>query len=192
MKKIILAMSMLIGLNAYAQTSLTGAMGLKFGGSRLETKSAMASKSGFEFYKESSETNSISYMNGSFAGHTAVGAVMHFYNDQLHTITILLDVEQEPKATDLYYEVIGELKNKYNINPDQAHYFRYPYTEGDGHTVTALKKGYADMVTMFKFDDGNVISVSITSSISIKLVYQNTKLADLAVNKNNEKRSVDY
>ncbi len=191
MKKLLLGAALLLNFTVNAQ-NLNGCMGINFGDSKQSVRTTMGTKPGFEFYKENSETNTVSYMNGTFAGHKAIGGVMHFYKDELHTITILLDVDQEPRATELYYEVINELKTKYNVTPEQAHYFKYPYTEGDGHTITALKRGYADMITLFKFDDGNVISVSITSSISIKIAYQNTRIAGLAIDENNQKRSNDY
>ena len=192
MKKLLLLLAILVSFGAQAQTTLNGCMGINFGDSKSQVKTVMSSKEGFEFYRENTETNTVSYINGSFAGRKAVGAVFHFYEDKLHTITVLLQVEYEPKAMDLYYDVVSDLKSKYEITPTQNHVFRYPFQEGDGHTVTALKRGYADVSTLFGFNDNNALTVSVTESISIKIVYQHTDLAEQAINKQNQQNKNDY
>lgn len=191
MKKLsVLVLLTVINLIATAQTNLKGCMGLSFGDNKARVREVMATKEGYELYK--SEPATISYMNGSFAGHEAVGAVFAFYKDKLHTIVVLLKVEQEPKVMDFYYEILGELKNKYNIEYQSAHVYRSPYFAGDGYTLSAIKNGYADIGSLFKFDDNNVISVDITSGILLKLTYQDGVLIKQAIEETKEKNNQDY
>lgn len=173
-----------------AQTSLKGCMGINFGDSKAKVRQVMSTKNGFELYKDDEVT--LSYLNGTFAGHEAIGAVFAFYQNQLHTAVILLKVEQEPKVMDFYYEILGELKDRYSMQYQSAHVYRSPYYAGDGYTVTAIKLGYADIGSAFSFDDGNVIAVDITNSIGLKLTYQDGALIKKAIEQNKEKNNQDY
>jgi len=192
MKKLLLIATMLFTFNASAQNELTGCMGLNFGDSETKAMQAMSTKPGFELYRESPERGTVSYLNGIFAGREAVGAVLHFYDHKLHTITILLEVSQPPKVMDLYYEVVTDLQTKYNLIPRYVHKYRYPYEEGDGHTVTAIKGGYADIGCLLSFGDGNALTVSITENISIKVVYQHSDMAQKAIDAIQQKNKNDY
>lgn len=173
-----------------AQTSLKGCMGINFGDSQSHVRSVMSTKDGFHAYKD--EDGSLSYTEGNFAGHTAIGAVFKFHQDKLHTIIILLEIPQEPKAMDFYYGILNDLKDKYGVMYEKNHVYRSPYFAGDGYTVSGIKMGYIDIGSLFSFDDTNVIGVDITSSISIKLTYQDGHLIDAAVEAAKNKQKQDY
>ena len=192
MKKLLLIAAVLIGFNANAQNELTGCMGLNFGDSENKAMQTMSTRPGFELYKESPENSTISYINGIFAGRVAVGAVLFFHEHKLHTITILLEVPAEPKVMDQYYEVVDDLKTKYNLIPRYNHIYRYPYEEGDGHTVTAIKKEYADIQCLFAFSDGNALTVGITKGVSIRVTYQHSEMAQKAIDARDQKNKNDY
>lgn len=190
MKKLLFIILTLFSTIANAQTTLKGCMGINFGDSKSHVRSVMSTKTDYHPYKD--EPGSLSYTEGSFAGHTTVGAIFKFYQDKLHTIVILLEVPQEPKVMDFYYEILNDLKDKYGIMYDKNHIYRSPYFAGDGYTVSGIKMGYIDIGSMFSFDDTNVIGVDITSSISIKLTYQDGHLIDEAIEAEKDKQKQDY
>lgn len=191
MKKLLSIISIiLITISVNAQTTLKGCMGIEFGDSQSHVRSVMTTKQGFEPYKN--EPGGLSYTGGSFAGHKAVGAIFRFYQDKLHTIVILLEIEPEPKAMDFYYEILNDLKDKYGVMYEKNHVYRSPYFEGDGYTVSGIKMGYIDIGSIFSFDDTNVIGVDITKSMSLKLTYQDGHLIDAAVEADKNKHQQDY
>lgn len=194
MKKLLFVITaVVISFTASAQSdSLTGCLGIKFGSNYSVTKSAMTSKPEFELYTDKPAEGMLSYLNGTFGGRKAVGAVFKFYQNQLHSIVVLVDVEQNPKVTEMYYAVILDLEKKYGISMTAAHSFKSPYHEGDGYTHNAIKLGYATMRSYHIFPDGNALEVSITESLSIKVEYQMTALLEKAVNAQTEQRNQDY
>jgi hypothetical protein len=191
MKKLFLIIIFtILGLITNAQTTLKGCMGINFGDSKSQVKAVMNTKKDFNPYKD--ESDGLSYTEGSFAGHEAVGAIFKFYQDKLHTIIILLEIKQEPKAMDFYYEVLNDLKDKYGVMYDKGHVYRSPYFAGDGYTVSGIKMGYIDIQSLFTFDDTNALAVSITSDISLKIVYQDGHLIDAAIEAEKNKQKQDY
>jgi len=189
MRKLFLLLFTLLTLGVNAQ-ELTGCMGISFGDSKSKVRSLIATKQGFEFYKETPTT--LSYTNGTFAGRKCIGAVFHFYDNQAHTLVMLVEVENAPKVMDLYQEVVSELSEKYGIQAENAHVYRPPYTEGDGYTASAISNGYVDIMSVFRFADGNVISVTITKGLTVKVTYQHSSLAGTAIDANNKQRAKDY
>lgn len=192
MKKLLFLFAILFSTSVFAQTQLTGCMGLEFGMKETQARAIMANKAGFEFYKDNPSTGTVSYLNGIFAGRKCVGAILHFYNDKLHTVIILIESDPSTKAVELYEEVVSDLQIKYNLIPKEYHRYKSPYEEGDGHTLSAIKLGYADLTTLFAFGDSNVISVSVTQSLSIKLTYQSAELSAPAIDAQNKSNSQDY
>lgn len=193
MKKILLFIGLfLINFYSNAQTdSLTGCMGIKFGYTTSQVRTAVTNKNvGFNLYTNTPDI--VSYTEGKFAGRTCVGAVFAFYDNKLHTIKILLNPEYEPKSYDLYLEVRGELSEKYGLSYTESHIYRSPYSEGDGYVTSAVKGGYADITSYFIFPDGNVLVIEITKSLSVMLTYQDSKLAGKSIDENNDKRIKDY
>lgn len=191
MKKLLLVLAILFSTVANSQ-QLTGCMGIEFGDSKQTVMTKMNSKPEFIFYRENPENGTVSYTNGKFAGRQCVGMVYFFYDDQAHTITILVKPEQAIKIVDVYNEIVSELKNKYMVESFQSHKYQEPYAEGDGFTVSAIRLGYAEIATYFTFPDENAISVEITTELSIKVQYQHTKLARLFFSNSDEKRVNDY
>lgn len=193
MKKIIFAIiTVLIPFFGLAQNeSLGGCMGIKFGTNVNQVKESIKSKNlGFKIYGDTPEL--VSFTGGFFAGHECVGAIFYFYNNSLHTVKILLSVKQSPKAFEFYEEIVGEVQSKYGIIPVKSHVFRSPYYEGDGYTASAIKSGYADIMSLFTFQDNNAISVKITENLDVMLTYQDSKLASVAIDENNKKIQGDY
>lgn len=175
-----------------AQSTLTGCMGINFLSSYAEVKAEMAKKTDFEIYKDDSLGGTLSYTEGSLAGRNTVGALFNFYENKLHTLSVIVEVVQKPQVTELYYDIIQELESKYDIKMEQYHTFKYPYKENDGHTQTALKLGYAKMESYYIFPDGNALSVRITTALSVLLEYQHTEHAKKGIAAKNAKRSTDY
>lgn len=171
---------------------LIGCMGIEFGDSKQTVMTKMNSKSEFEFYKASPDGSTLSYTGGKFAGRQCVGAIFRFYDDQAHTVTILIDPGQNIKVMEVYNEIVAELKNKYPVEPFQSHKYQSPYSEGDGYAISAIKLGYAEIATYFTFPDENAILVEIIQSLSIKVQYQHTKLASLFYEGKNKQRTNDY
>lgn len=190
MKKLFLVLCSVLTFSANAQ-ELTGCMGISFGESKEKVRSAMDSKPGFEFNKEVPGVG-FSYLNGTFAGRDCIGAVFQFHNNQLHTLKVLVNVETQSAVMDLYYSIVAELKEKYGVTPEYFHKYRYPYAANDGHTVTAIKLGYADIECLFTFPDSRYISVAVTKSISINLTYQDGVLAAPALNEVDQTNKKDY
>lgn len=191
MKRLLTSLTLLLTIvTANAQTTLKGCMGINFGDSQSHVRSVMSTKKDFNPYKD--EPGGLSYTEGNFAGNKAVGAIFKFHQDKLHTIVILLEIEQEPKAMDFYYGILNDLKDKYGIMYEKSHVYRSPYFAGDGYTISGIKMGYIDISSLFSFDDTNVIGVEITTSISLKLTYQDGHLIDAAVEAEKNKQKQDY
>ena len=193
MKKLLTFITIILfSLNVNAQVdSLTGCMGIKFGSSTSKVKSMVTSKNaGFNLYHN--QTDLVSYTEGTFACRSCIGAIFSFHDDKLHTIKILLESKYDPKCYDLYLEVREELSKKYGIEPNEIHKYRSPYREGDGYISTGIKLGYIDIASYFNFPDGNVLTIEITKSLSIMLVYQDTNLASTAIEEKNKDLNKDY
>lgn len=189
MKKLLILFLMILGLNSNAQ-ELTGCMGIQFGETKAIVKQKMTEKPGFELYNSNEET--VSYINGTFAGRKAVGAVFKFIKNELHTVIILLDVESEPMIMREYQNVLNDLNDKYGVKFEKIHNFKKPYYEGDGYEHNAIRLGYADIFAYYEFSNDCAMSVIITKDMSIKLTYQDTKRAEVAVDKNKQNNSKDY
>lgn len=189
MKKLLLVLAVLFSFNGYAQ-EMTGCLGNKFGESVSTVKQTMAGKPEFEFNKQ--VPTGISYLGGKYGAYNCVGVVFQFYNDKLHTIKVLVDPDAVPKILDNYYAIVTDLRNKYGVEPQYAHRYRYPYEANDGHTVTAIRNGYADIACLFQFPEDKAIVIEITQTLTIKISYQDGKLADAAINENEKKNQSDY
>lgn len=190
MKKLLLIAALLLNFTVDAQ-NLSGCMGINFGDSKQSVRTTMDAKPGFNFNKEIPSVG-FSYLNGTFAGRDCIGAVFQFYNNQLHTIKVLVEVKNQPSTMDVYYEIVSELKEKYGVTPEYFHKYKYPYSANDGHTVTAIKLGYADIGCLFSFPDSRYLSVTVTESLSINLTYQDGVLAAPALNEVDETKKKDY
>lgn len=193
MKKLLSLLSFILIANiAISQsTSLSGCLGVKFGSNQKETKEIIEGKNaGFNLYSNTDDV--VSYSEGTFANHECIGIIYYFYNNSFHSAKVLLEVSQSPKVFDFYNKIVSEVQDKYGISPYKEHIFKYPFEEGDGHEVSAIRGGYADIKSYFNFDDGNVITVSITENLDVLIIYQNVKLAEEAINASKKKSSGDY
>lgn len=192
MKKIIhiLFIFLVLGVTNLKSQDLSGCMGINFSESLTNVKSKMLDKKNFTFYKESD--NYLMYTDGSFAGHQAVGVVFKFYQNKLHTIIVLLSVDNKPMVMSFYSNILSELESKYNLQPKTVNNFVSPYYEGDGHEASAIRGGYAELLSVFSFNDNKVIYTTITKELSVKLTYQDMKLTELDVNETKQNNYKDY
>lgn len=192
MKKVLLVFAVLLSTVVSAQTSLTGCMGLEFGDSKQTVMSKMSTKTSFKFNTENKKTNTISYLDGTFGGRSCIGAVYHFYDDQLHTVTILVDADPDTKAIDVYEAVVRDLETKYGCTAERANTYQKPYYPNDGYTLGAIRLGYVELNAFFVFEDTNVLSLTITPSLSVKVVYQHSGLAKTAIQERDKQNAKDY
>lgn len=169
---------------------LTGCMGVNFGSSTDQVKAIIGAKPGVELYTNTPET--ISYLNGKWGSRNCVGSIFKFYQNQLHSIVILVEAPAKPQIMDLYNEIVNDLENKYGVSFIKSHNFKYPYEEGDGHEMTAIKGGYATIASYVTLADGNSMAVSITESLSVKVEYQHAELIQKAIDVQKENNNKDY
>ena len=188
MKKFLLApLLFLIPFLSHSQVEFYG---MRVGESLEITKKNFIAKG---FVQKSSQGNVITW-EGTFGGKTGkIYTVSTPKSKLVWKFLVVAETHTDWYDTKLalnkYIEIFTK---KYGAHSDQYFYFRKPYYEGDGYEHNAISLGYAEISSIYTFQDGNVVSLEITKELSVKITYQNTRLAEIAVNKNKQKNSNDY
>jgi hypothetical protein len=183
--------------NLFAGT-LDGVLGLKFGSSREDVRQVMLKRADFPLDKANSTNDDVLYGAGKFAGRDVEVLYLQFVNNKLYSIAFFIPVDLESRLIDTYNEIQSELNEKYYESEEIIENYKEPYEKGDGYAETAIKIGKATFLTRWKFDSSsnneyyNMITVGITTTMQILLIYKDGALDKVASEKNKAKKLDDY
>ena len=188
MRKISILLLMCISISSYGQTALTAALGIDFGSPPSTIKAALNSMGTFD-----EETSTlISYADVQVGTTKAILCNVGIIDNKMHTLSLYYTT-QESQLQSTYDKIVDIINSKYGEG-DSFRNFSGIYTDGDDFESQAIRLGYADIVTYWKFDDGNIICCEqeyIGSAFYVSLTYQDSKLINIAVEraqaKNNSK-----
>lgn len=197
MKKIIvLACFMLFAVNAIAEErTLDGFWGIKFGTSKVEGKKIMASK-GLKLDTSRSSKDILIYYDVKFGGRDAVAVGLKYDKNRFYDAKVFYRTPLDAKTLELYENVKADINTKYYTTNLDDKSFKYPYSEGDGHEITAIKLGLAHISALWQFErsDGekNLIVLEIKENLMIFINYIDGKISDEVVIRNRSTDSKDY
>ena len=164
-------------ISSFAQTELTGAMGLTFGMNPNSVQSVMEKKGGIV---KTLKNGKFIITNVIMGTKKPAMVLCDFVNNKLFDIGIYFTPSLEAKTQDLYDEISEIIVSKYGKGESIRH-FKGIYTDDDGYEMQAVKLGNADIVTYWsKFLNNNAICLQIyplTESLYVKLTYQDDRLA---------------
>lgn len=178
--------------------NIDGVFGMKFGMPQEEVRQIMLKRSDFPIDKKGITKESLLYGSGKFAGRDIEALYLKFVDNKLSTVAFFFTVDLESKVVDTFREIKSELTEKYGETDMDIEDYTTPYEQGDGYTESAIKLGKASFLTRWTFDSStnseikNYISLSITTSLSVMLLYQDGKLGELESQRDKEKALNDY
>lgn len=163
--------------------SVNGMLGISFGKTKAECVALMKSK-GYSYVPKKSDY--LTFNNIKFAGRTNASASFYFHKNKFYHGLVIITPSQMPKALDEYNNVVGTLEEKYGPS-DPIREYKYPYEDGDGHEMTALKGGYATITDLWKGVDPGIIFTKITESALICVEYIHRATAQEVLNEEKQK-----
>ena len=167
------------------EARLSGMLNVAFGASKAEAQLSILLHQGMTFDPIHSDANNLVYDGGAFAGQAVGFWVLGFVDDQMHTGKAIVQPGKDHLMA-AYYELLAAFTATYGEPTMQTAYFDAPYEHGDGFETYAISFGKGHFTTLWKFSDGdneNAISLSIHKDLYIPIVYQNGRLIDLALTK---------
>lgn len=185
MKKFILLFSalLMIVVTSFAQTELTGALGLTFGMNKDSVISVMQTK-GVTPYE--TKDNLLSFKDVPIGTKTADRVYCYLVTDPtktsnkiLHTMKVVFVSDLEAHTQSLYDEIKSILETKYGKADKSYRTFQSPYTDGDGYEMQAVRVGKASISSYWNFKYENTVSIELNASGSlyyIAIFYQDATL----------------
>jgi hypothetical protein len=174
---ILFALFLTRSLSLFAQTELTGAMGLTFGMNKNAVKSAIVQKGG---KIENTKGGTLLVTNVTMESKNPVMAMCKFVSYRLFEISVYFIPSLETKTQELYNEISGIVESKYGKG-ELSRDFKGTYEVGDSSEMQAVKTGNASIATYWRnFSNSNVICLDIYSlndNLYVRLTYQDGKLA---------------
>lgn len=197
MKKILVfACFMLFAVYAIAEErTLEGFWGIKFGTSIAEGKKIMASK-GLKLDTSGSSKDILIYQNVKFGGRDAVAVGLKYDKNRFYEAMVGYRTPLDAKTVELYENVKADINAKYYTSNEDYKSFKYPYSEGDGYEITAIKLGLANISAFWQFErsDGekNWIQLEIKENLVIFINYTDGKISEEVIGRNRATDSKDY
>jgi hypothetical protein len=192
MKKILLIAFLIIPFIGFSQTTkpIDGVLGIKFGASKAATLAAIKTKGGIWDKQQSTASGMSVYKNVKFGRRTSIGVALSFYAGKFYSAVFLFKADDDPHTIDYYDDLVSDLSDVYGAGtPTKT--FRSPFTDGDGHEITAIEGGYADYYTDWESND-NTIQVSINTHFYVTLSYSDGAIRANANAKRKAKDNADY
>ena len=190
MKKFILISLFLLPFLGFSQThkAITGFLNIPFGSSKATVINAIKAKGGIFEAKESKE-NVLDFSDVPLGLRKSVLLIVKFVDDKAFEADFFFSPDLEAHIIDYYDSINKDLTLIYGEGNSFKN-FKEPYTDGDGYEISAIKLGNADYSTYWPKDakdDANSVGTNITNTMFIRLRYQDAKLVDIAIAKQNEK-----
>jgi hypothetical protein len=188
-KTLLIGLLLTLYLRSAAQTKqIDGFLGIKFGSGKDQVLAAMKLRGSILDIKESSN-NIQQYKNVKLATRQVDLFYVRFVDNKAFEADLLFLAPLEAQTIEFYDKIVEDISNVYGTG-QAFKTFKYPYTEGDGYELTAIKTGNADFHTYWQLN--NIISASITPPLGIKLLYQDVKLVEIAVEKQKQEQKADF
>ncbi len=211
MKKLILTLSLLLSANLYAQQSklpklekpsgitiptgsdssirsIDGFWGIKFGSTKTIAKSIMQEK-GLTIASEKSDY--IVYTGGRWSGEKIKELYLEFIEGKFYKGIVVIDITNEGFVFSTYNSIKKKIDDKYFNTYRSIEKYDYPFEKGDGHEITAIRSGKANIVSNWKMDNDTSITVLIPDDLNTTIYYTDLSLERIANNKKLEKESKD-
>ncbi|MCZ4224941.1 hypothetical protein [Pedobacter rhodius] len=184
MKKAILSILLIMPFFCFCQTDedINGVLGIPFGASRDKVIEVLASKGAISKQKE----GKILFSNVKFGPYEGCLAIFSFVGNKFYEVIISLPHGPDGTVINRYDRVNRELSKEYGETKTYKK-FQYPYKEGDGRTLSALKGGKAEFEAYWTKEIGSVSS-KIMATLDIFLTYQDNKLTRKALEENYSKK----
>lgn len=195
MKKTLLIALLLIPFLGISQTTkpVDGFLGIKFGSSRAEVAAALNAKGGI-INKAQSTPNLLSYKNIKLGHRNAAVFLVKFFNNKAFEADFLFDAEMDAKTLEYYKELVSDINENYGKGQENNKY-QEPYNaeDDDGIKINAIQNGKAEFETVWESSPTkNTISTSISTELTVVLTYQDSNLADQAINNQKSKEKADF
>lgn len=126
------------------------------------------------------ERPSTLYIIGTKKSHFVQGIIVDFDEDYNKWQTI----------KNAYKNMVEQYITKYGTPYDVDESFDYPYEEGDGHEMTALRLNKCNYRTTFKLDKGSIV-IKLTEKASIQIIYRDSENAMLGETERDNKIQSD-
>lgn len=112
------------------------------------------------------ERHSTLYIIGTNQSHFVQGIIVYFDEVYNKWQTIKND----------YNRIVEQYITKYGTPYNVDESFDYPYEEGDGHEMTAIKLNKCNYRTTFKLPKGNIV-IRLTDEATIQIIYRDNENA---------------
>ncbi len=165
------------------ETRLSGILDIAFGASKAEAQASILAHGGMRFDPIHSDTDNLVYDGGALAGLPVGFWILGFVDDQMHTSKAIIQ-PHEDRLLATYKELLAALTALYGEPTRHAAYFDDPYQLGDGFETYAIRFGKGHFAALWTFSDGdneNALSISIDKDLYIPIVFQNGRLIDLSI-----------
>lgn len=170
--------------------------GIKFGLSQDSAFNIMKQK-GYETYMTTRNEQSIIFNNCSFAGKKVIGIALLFVDNQFYAGRVIFKPDLDINILKLYYSIQSDINTKYYETTKCAENYMWPYKTRDNNFLTAIRSGKANILSIWEFYKENKtghtgITLKVTPSLTVELVYQDDNLLDLAIEKRKQENMQDY
>lgn len=171
MKKYLLFIFIVSIISVVGAESLPGFWGIPWESSMLEVESAMESKGYKVTFKND---NGAIFKNVTFANRS--GDAIFLFKENRFSLGGFIFVPPKNQAYESYQSLKKDLVEKYGAPNSDTEQYVYPYSKGDGHTEFAITSNYLKINTGWRFDDNNVILLSMKATekekkVEINLAY---------------------
>lgn len=175
-------------LISFSQTtkSIEGFLGIKFGSSKLAVINAVKARGGV-IDKENTNADQIAFSNVKLGERESVGLAVRFINNKAFFAIFLFKANVEAQTVDYYNDLVKEITDVYGTG-EVTKDFKSGFKDGDGHEVTAIQNGYADLHTDWH-SNKNLIQATIDNQLFVALSYTDGTLraeADAAQKEKNK------
>ncbi|WP_165041814.1 hypothetical protein [Dysgonomonas sp. ZJ709] len=135
----------------------------------------------------------IYYSDCPFAGEDAELVTLSFYKDQFYRAIIMLK-PKESRLLTKYDSLVDDISTKYG-KPDKKMYsFDYPFEEGDGYELSAIKSGKSNIASRWSIPNRmptSTVAIVITDQAKIAVLYDYLKISDIVDVKEKNKNLKD-
>lgn len=149
MRSIILLLFIFLPLTVKAQEKLEGGWGLKFGTSQDSAIHQVKLRLDVSPYKQTKDM--IVYKESKFGSDIAYTIRLLFNEGKLYFILASIIPSSSPQILDDYNRIKQAITEKYFEPTASAESYRYPFERGDGHEITAIRGGYANIGCYWNF-----------------------------------------
>lgn len=181
MKKYYILLFLIFSTSITFAIPLSGYWGIPWNSTIQEADSIMKSKGFISSYK----SNGLLYNNIEFANREGTLALA-FYEDKFYLSAFMIKPEIN-KSFSSYKELVDDITAKYGSPTISKEEYRSPYRQNDGFTENAILMNYATIFSIWVFDDGDFIMLSVNKDhykmeIDIMILYVNYLIKTLADN----------